>query len=464
METVSDTELLNAFFIFIVLIFSTATAALVSRRIKHFIMTTFQVQRLLETKCDHINAPTKQHNMAEKLEAILQLEQSDGFASSMTTLGRSLQKTNPRSRVFSSLDLALVSSDESKKPTSHVKENIDAFETPKHRYLESELRRLCQPQNATSLPDQLDLLRLLKFENQLPPPQFDTTKVARMVIEELRISLLDKEDTSRALAFFQLAAIGSSQSVFDNPIYYHETFCNLLEDQVENHSLFKHSSSVDGLQMLLIDLLVCFTWCHWNYEDFFNLKGSERFPSQIENDNYPYPAQKMLEYFRRSALEPFVMSHLSVFRLLCSVWLESSFLLPLASLKLSLVFRTCAQQTGCYEHRQLLPLIEQSILAAENPSVKPFFYDLVAEIIEPHVDCCIDTHDVFYPHSHLQGLILQGMWIGQSSEIRAKANHVAHILGRAYPEVKLWTEPCEARTSNTQHMHDYSNTPGSWTK
>lgn len=487
-EPESRQVLLNAFFIFLSLVFSTAVAAAMAYRLGHPSPTskrtaTVEAHRSQKETPSPFSlsnaAPIVTAHELEKVDPSLGLHihatQTPRFESSKQSLeGAARGRTPMFSRNFSSFGYvfgperpkALSSS-----PPHHIdliqKESSVFFHHP--RYSESDLRNLLSHRSIET-HEVLQLSRLLRFESSLPLPRFDTVKVATDVILEVSAALCEHDPTCRALGLFQLAAIGGSREIYDNPIYYHERFCSLVEEQIDSVDWLKNSISVGELQMMLVDLIVCFSWSHWNWDDFVTSVGKGPFPKKTPLLDSPMEIacveslSRIIEYFDRDHVKPFLMPHLAIFRLLSKLYLTTpQFTSVVAKLKLRTVFHICTMNTKCYEHRQLLPLVSQSVVAAENECTKIFFYDIASQIVSPHVSCCIEMQDVFYPKSDLQGLILQGLWVGQPLGIRTKAAILARHLGKVYPEVNLWSDPVKL-TKIPAHTPDYSKVPGSWMK
>lgn len=478
-DPASRPVLLNALFIFLFLLFSTAVAGVAVYRLRP-LLSTSKASTGPESQHSSLFSPK---NVTPVLTA-RELEKVDSslglriLAQTPGSQGRQRYESQNRSKfspnfstlghVFGSEPSKLLSGSLPPRIDVIQKESSILFQRP--RYSESEMRHLHTP--LLKAPNEsLGLTRLLRFENSFPTPQFDVMKIATDVILEVSLALTEQDPSSRALGLFQLAAIGGTRKIYDNPIYYHEQFCLLVEKQVESVEWYK--SSVGGLQMMFVDLMVCFSWSHWHWHEFATLAENEQLPncstildSPLErDDNVAF--SKLIEYFDRGHAEPFIVSHVSIFRLLSRLSLAISQLNsecpPVAKMKLQTVFRICATNTKCFEHRQLLPLVSQSVVAAKNESTKLFFYDIASEIICPHLRCCIEMQDVFYPKSNLQGLVLQGLCVNQSLGVRTKAANLARLLGKIYPEVNIWSDSVKSNKSVT-HMPDASKVPGSWMK
>lgn len=484
-DPASKAVLLNAFFIFLSLVFSTTVAAVVAYRIRMPGNVHIDASSQTSEAEKHTTFSPKQVSPFLTAHELENVDPSLEFNDHAQTPGDESKGQRPGyvshnqipgiSQTFSSFGYVfgpVRSKASSFSPPHHIDliQKESSVFSHRLRYTDTDMRSFHSPQ-ILAANESLKLTRLLQFEGCFPAPQFDSMKVATDAVREVELTLCENDSSSRALGLFQLAAIGGSWGVYDNPIYYLENFCRLVEKQMHGPNWLKPSASISGLQMMLVDLVVCFSWSHWNWNDLVSsiiLDSSiaTSLESSAEN-GYAQALSKIMEYYKRGETTPFLLPRLAIFRLLSNLYLLISQLARTcpseAKLKLGTVFHVCATNTKCYEHRQLLPLVSQSVLVAENESIKVFFYDIASEIIRPHLGCCIEIQDVFYPRSDLQGLVLQGLWVGQPLGVRAKAAYLARLLGKKYPEVNLWSEPVN-RNENAVHMPDASNVPGSWMK
>lgn len=472
-ESAPGAVLLNALLIFLSLVFCTAVSAVVA----------YQV-RLIKPSANALSAKPPisdaMEGTARKLEPFLTAHELENIDCSLgwdICKPVRLSKPNPEHETQKGSEHLAITTpsgyslgrNPSDLSTSSPPRHIDLIQKDtsvlllRPRYTDSELRclhlvRQFEP-GAT-----LKLTRLLQFERCFPEPRFDTVRSATYAVHEVEIALQEQCQCSKALGLFQLAAMGGSWKIYDNPIYFHEQFCSLLEQQIDTADWLMASKSSEELQIAFMDLMVCFSWCHWNWclEKGEICCAAAQSPDHSVAERLHDSIPRVVDYFDRAGLKPFLFPRRAIFRLLAKLHLTTPHWAPMghsvAKVKLDSVFRVCAMNTECFEHRMLLPLVSQSVSCAENDRIKEYFYSIAVEIVSPHLNCCVEVQDVFYPKSDLQSLVLLGLWIGQPLAVRVKATYLARLLGKKFPEVNLWCEPIRLDAS----APDRPQVPGSW--
>lgn len=318
---------------------------------------------------------------------------------------------------------------------------------PRFVYSEHTLRHLGPKQKEAFDPDRgVRLSEILQWNCTFP---IQDPLSATEQLPQISRFISDSTVNTKCIGLFQLAAIGSFHAVFGNEIHFHPHFCTLMMSSVDSLLIYVASKHVNTLQALLVDLAACVAWEHWNSGRCPKLAlaakmsseprpsaGSEALASSADMD-YSASAQ--------SLNGPVVLDQPSVFRLLCNLYLGSPAMAtsvrPALLLKLSAVLRDCASRTACLQFRALVPILGRAVTATQRGSIKAVFYDVLIELVQPHVLCCVAPQDVFSPTSEIQALVLQGLWVEQPDAVRERSAKMAALLAQKFPAVGLWSKP-----------------------
>lgn len=340
-------------------------------------------------------------------------------------------------------------------------------------YLEGELRTLHPPPPVPppANPGPVKISSLLQFERPITAVRFSTADDADQAIFDASALMAHKNVSARSIGAFRLAAIGVTHKPYDNATHFLATFCEVIESIVDSVSIYSDTRGVPGLQKMAVDLVSSFCWEHWHWPEMAPREigkpiGLKKAAPGVAKADPPSEIIAKLAFWGRT---PSVLSRLAIFRLLCNLYLGAPALVGLQRsglvFKLASVFRACASSSYCLDHRLLIPMIAQAVAAATRDSIKALLYDVLLELLRPHVDCCVAPQDVFLPSSDLQDLVLHGLGREQAEFVRERAANLARILAQKYPEVSLWcdkNEPTPAPKLALDKRLQGTEAPGAW--
>lgn len=282
------------------------------------------------------------------------------------------------------------------------------------KYLPTELIAL-QPQSHAP-PAPLHLSALLNYPSAVAPVDIASPKQAELAIAECVALLSSTDGPSRTFGILRFLRLGCSRGVFTCAVHFVEAYCLVLVRSVHGELL---ANQPPALQELLVSVLGVFCWEHWHLSDILQTLAAAR----------PPPGSRALDvlyrrYFEAWKVHPFKVSRATVMGVLCRGYLEMWTRLGPSHAKTAFpaLFRVCASNCECHEHLVLLPILAEAVTAAKRPSALGFFYDILVQMVEPHIACCVEADDVL-PDSILVALIMHGLE-AKSMEARTSAHRL----------------------------------------
>lgn len=302
------------------------------------------------------------------------------------------------------------------------------------KYLVEKLLEL-RPPPEIQMPASLRILELLHYKNPLPPLRWASPLDAEHVGDQISGFLVEGCPTAQTLGLVRLMSWGQTTRVYANPVHFTEPYCKILV--LACGDLDRLARQSQTLQEGLTNCVACFCWEHWHLVDALRTISENNPTSPI----YAALNDTNREYFAKRNSDPFNVSRPVVFDLSVGVTHCALVHFPKANSarRAAALLQECAANTKCGEFRQFLPTIGQAVASSLRPSKKAFFYDVLLNLVRPHVNCCLSAKDVYSLESILQSLIRHALTPDQHMLVRERSGRICHVLGQRFTEVSMWT-------------------------
>lgn len=273
----------------------------------------------------------------------------------------------------------------------------------------------------------------------LQETKFYSAWKAGKAVKELSIFLtndvippLAMHDTvTKKIMIIKLLAIGASDKSLSNPNIYladFNTFMNRLIDTGIIFDLLNDSKPI--IARALVDLLLRYIWCHWQ----FRTSNHRAIVSQFKSWRFSSPS---------------IQPHHVLFRYLCNIELGIYAVgrMDLQALrdsenKILSLLNYLAVNSFCNDYIGFIPIISQAVEVTDRVLSQRIFYDLLLAIIEKHRDCCMDDY-LMEDQVHLKPLVQHGFWIQNDAHVRKTAENIHYLIVERYPQTMSWWKEIE---------------------
>lgn len=334
--------------------------------------------------------------------------------------------------------------------------SISPLIAEKRKYSIEELFQL-QPPLEKPISGSVRISLLLQYRSPYPPLRLLSPLQSDDYVVSISHLLQAKDSVAQTLGLLRLVCLSQSRHVFANPVHFLESYCKALVKAAGEPEIFGRQCEI--LREGLFNSVACFCWEHWHLVSALHTMSG---PTKTNSPIFAALNFTYREFFVPWSLDPFNVNRAVIFQIFLCVAQYSLSSLPKANSthRVATLLKECACNTECLEFRELLPILGQMIASSQKLSNKKFSYEVLAELLQPHVNCCLSAEDVYSLESILQALIRHGLAPDQHNAVREISTKICEDVGLRFTEVSLWV--------NLDHVHKLSEkknsmvAPGAW--
>lgn len=309
--------------------------------------------------------------------------------------------------------------------------------------------------------------QLTRLSFPLRNRDFEGPRVAENEISDVCLNMTNEIPTkgpvlkfSKKLATFKFIAIGVNSTTLQNPNVFLQSFSNTMDGLIDSGTLFDILDDVNAYNArLLVDVIIQYCYSHWFYDSFSEASRSLLFVQFMRwpMKHGPIVQQRdvILRYLVNMSLGMHTVSNLD----------EDT--MKLAKNKIQMMMVHCIENTNCYDHIGITPLLSQGIGFSENNESRILFYRSLYCLIKKHAHCCMDR-DFFTGRGLLKRLVQSGLYYLNPHPIRRYASDILSILVDMDFEFQSWSNevkggkmslPTKPRLSRESEYRGLSNSP-----
>lgn len=237
------------------------------------------------------------------------------------------------------------------------------------------------------------------------------------------IDLNSIEDiATKKIMVMRLLSFTSNSKKLHNPNIYISKFDSLMDVLIDYGIFFDLLNTSSSLiSQALIDMVLCYVWCHWNFK-----KGAYR--------------KKILKKFGKWKLEgPSIRPNDVLFRYLLNLELgiytvgKMDILFSKYSENKIITFlKFVTINSHCNDFVRFVPLIAQAIEYTERIWTKRLLYNILLCIVKKHIHCCIKEY-LLDETNFIKQIVQHGFWIQNDSQVIKTAELIHMVIIEKYP-------------------------------